>query len=90
MNKQKKFAWKAQDSFDSSCSICLGDFTEGEEVVTTPCKHAYHEQCLRTWVIQSSQNKNIDIEKNKYAPKCPNCKVSLVQAVAIQEIKEVE
>lgn len=89
MKNLKEFAWKAEESFDTSCSICLGEFEEGEEVVSTPCKHAYHEECLRSWVVQSSQNKNIDIEKSKYSPKCPNCKVSLVKEAEIVENREV-
>jgi hypothetical protein len=40
-------------------------------------------------VVQSSQNKNIDIEKNKYAPKCPNCKVSLIKEETSQKENQI-
>lgn len=31
------------------CSICLGEYEEGEELVKLPCNHIYHEECITSW-----------------------------------------
>jgi hypothetical protein len=28
------------------CVVCLEDFVEGDQVVTLPCNHEFHEQCM--------------------------------------------
>eukprot|EP00566_Odontella_aurita_P010271 CAMPEP_0113586292 /NCGR_PEP_ID=MMETSP0015_2-20120614/34218_1 /TAXON_ID=2838 /ORGANISM="Odontella" /LENGTH=420 /DNA_ID=CAMNT_0000491717 /DNA_START=222 /DNA_END=1480 /DNA_ORIENTATION=- /assembly_acc=CAM_ASM_000160 len=33
-----------------ACSICLGDYEEGERLVRLPCGHVYHEECVTAWV----------------------------------------
>ncbi|XP_054815103.1 uncharacterized protein LOC129315451 isoform X2 [Prosopis cineraria] len=32
------------------CAICLEDFEPREEVMLTPCKHVFHEDCIVPWV----------------------------------------
>jgi hypothetical protein len=34
---------------EPSCSICLGEYEEGEDLVCLPCKHLYHEDCISSW-----------------------------------------
>ena len=47
----------------STCSICLGDFEEDEELMILPCNHRFCATgCLARWVSIS--------------PKCPMCKRS--------------
>lgn len=50
---------------DSSCSICLETFRDGEEIAMLPCddRHSFHYQCIKTWL--SRQNT------------CPLCQVRL-------------
>jgi hypothetical protein len=31
------------------CSICLGEYEQGESLVCLPCKHVYHEDCVSSW-----------------------------------------
>jgi len=31
------------------CSICLGEYEEGEDLVCLPCKHVYHDDCVSSW-----------------------------------------
>ena len=38
--------------FDTSCSICMGDFAEDEPLMNTICKHSFHEECLRQWITK--------------------------------------
>jgi hypothetical protein len=34
---------------EPTCSICLGEYEEGEDLVCLPCKHLYHEDCISSW-----------------------------------------
>jgi hypothetical protein len=31
------------------CSICLGEYEEGEELLKLPCNHIYHDECITSW-----------------------------------------
>lgn len=31
------------------CSICLGEYEEGEELSMLPCSHIYHHDCIGSW-----------------------------------------
>ena len=31
------------------CSICLGEYEEGEELSKLPCAHMYHHECISSW-----------------------------------------
>ena len=50
------------------CSICIGDFEEGEFCRQLPCRHTYHASCLDPWLQQHST--------------CPNCRWHLVADVS--------
>lgn len=45
-----------------SCSICLADYEEGDDIVIIPCKHIHHIHCLSRWLDQRQS--------------CPMCKQS--------------
>lgn len=44
----------------SKCVICLGEFLIGQEVLTLPCFHFFHNKCINEWY--------------QYSKKCPICK----------------
>jgi Ring finger domain len=49
----------------SDCSVCLSEFTDGEDVRLLPkCTHAFHVQCIDTW-LKSHSN-------------CPLCRASII------------
>lgn len=37
------------------CAICLEDFERGQEVMITPCKHMFHEECIVPWAKSNAQ-----------------------------------
>lgn len=40
------------DSDDAvMCSICMIDLEPGDRVGALPCKHYFHAECLKTWVV---------------------------------------
>lgn len=51
---------------DVTCSICLCEYEQGDEVTMLPCKHVYHEACVKEWTGQSQR--------------CPLCNYDLMQS----------
>ncbi|CAI0423811.1 unnamed protein product [Linum tenue] len=48
----------------TECSICLGEFMDGEKVRVLPkCNHGFHVSCIDKWLLSRSS--------------CPNCRHSL-------------
>lgn len=55
----KKVKGKELEEFhDLTCTVCYEDM---KEAVLLPCKHIFHEECIRQWII-----KNL----NHFCPKC--------------------
>lgn len=52
------------------CSICLGEYEEGEELCTLPCGHVYHNDCIGSWCSNHTR--------------CPLCNTDL-EAAAVGE-----
>ncbi len=44
---------------EKSCSVCLQDYNESDEIVLTICNHMYHKRCINNW-----------LEQNKSCPVC--------------------
>ncbi|KAG1360958.1 RING-H2 finger protein ATL64-like [Cocos nucifera] len=50
-----------------SCSVCLAEYVEGEEVRVLPrCKHMFHKACIDQWLITRS-------------PFCPICRDKVIE-----------
>ena len=43
---------------DLTCTVCYEDM---KEAVLLPCKHIFHEECIRQWIIKNF---------NHFCPKC--------------------
>jgi len=50
------------------CTVCTNRFNEGEKIRLLPCKHIFHDGCLRPWLEQSTT--------------CPNCRLDLLAATS--------
>ncbi|KAJ9453067.1 E3 ubiquitin-protein ligase RING1 [Diplonema papillatum] len=37
-------------SNESGCSVCLEDWSVGDECICMPCSHTFHVSCLKTWL----------------------------------------
>ena len=56
---------------NSVCTICLEDFIDGEEVVLCPCKHCYHQHCIKDWLRMKNS--------------CPMCKLTIRRSFLASE-----
>ena len=34
----------------AECSICIGEYLEGESLTTLPCGHEFHTECIHRWL----------------------------------------
>ena len=48
-------------SSNTTCSICLEDYVEGEKLRVLPCNHVFHTECIVPWLTDRNSN-------------CPLCK----------------
>lgn len=46
----KEVAGAEGKSIGDECSICQEEYTDGETLAELKCRHAYHEECLLSWV----------------------------------------
>lgn len=49
-----------RNMLDDVCSICMEDYTFGEERKFLPCKHFFHSKCIQTWLSWTSNKCPID------------------------------
>ena len=60
-NESKIKKYKLEKDFDDKCSVCMGKLSKDEMVWELPCKHIFHEECIKTWL-------------KEYNYKCPTCR----------------
>merc|ERR550532_3042083 len=53
--------------FPGECAICLGSWEPSDRIKVTPCQHAFHEECMDSWL--------------KSARTCALCRQDLVEAI---------
>merc|ERR1711957_334298 len=59
----KRLISGSDPSLPDECAICLEEFSRGDEVAATACRHVYHRRCLEDWVSKDHT--------------CPECRGSL-------------
>ncbi|XP_019087629.1 PREDICTED: E3 ubiquitin ligase BIG BROTHER-like [Camelina sativa] len=55
-NPKFKWWWQKKKKFvanDTQCSICLVDYEKGDKMITLPCKHIYHKDCISRWLKEN-------------------------------------
>ena len=50
---------------DNECSICIDNFSEGQEVIKLPCNHIFHFNCIKSHL-------------RNYNNKCPLCRGNVI------------
>ncbi len=50
---------------DNECSICIDNFSEGQEVIKLPCNHIFHINCIKSHL-------------RNYNNKCPLCRGNVI------------
>jgi len=48
------------DLKEKSCCICMDDYGVGAKIKHLPCGHYFHDNCIGTWLTESSQNCPLD------------------------------
>lgn len=43
------YRWANKKNADTTCSICIEKFQEGDVVVTSLCNHSFHSDCIMGW-----------------------------------------
>ena len=61
-NKQRKLC--PENSIGETCTICLEQFTDLGSYIELPCKHMFHKDCLKSWILKKKQ--------------CPLCRKKLI------------
>ena len=57
---------------NETCSVCLDEFTVGEESRRLPCNHVFHPTCIDRWVASGHDT-------------CPNCHANVIMQPQPQE-----
>jgi hypothetical protein len=51
----------------NTCSMCLDDMNEGDEVSKLVCGHSFHPICIENWLLKYSKEQ------------CPNCRTDVIK-----------
>ena len=58
---------------DIECSTCFESFTSESEVLSTPCGHIFHSDCINDWLDKGDLN-------------CPQCTSSITDFALLRRI----
>ena len=48
----KKYKMADYEEKDESCVICMDEYKEGDRLFVLPCKHEYHRDCVKDWLVK--------------------------------------
>ena len=43
---------------DNRCVVCRHEYEEGDAMLTLPCKHNYHSECIQQWLRINKVSEN--------------------------------
>ncbi|KAJ4982063.1 hypothetical protein NE237_032900 [Protea cynaroides] len=46
----KKFDDHKKEGESSTCTICIDEFVSGVDITRLPCRHVFHNECIRKWL----------------------------------------
>ncbi|KAL9642503.1 hypothetical protein ABK040_011070 [Willaertia magna] len=61
--ERKEIMHQCGEHCDHSCSVCICDFEEGENLIRLPCGHLFHKDCIMPWIKDHNS--------------CPTCRFEL-------------
>jgi hypothetical protein len=61
---------ETQSEDADSCPICFCEYSEGQALITLPCQHFFHKECISRWLKRDAT--------------CPMCKLDLQEATEQQ------
>lgn len=73
-SKIKHYKAKTTSSPSTVCCICIERFVKDQTLVELPCKHLFHDQCIKDWL----EHHHI----------CPMCRADLKTQIPEPEQKE--
>lgn len=73
---QSHKASKAEAKSELVCAICLENIRVQQVMITLPCKHEYHRQCILKWL------------KSTEAATCPCCKAPALELPSETTVQE--
>lgn len=59
---------------DHHCAVCIDELDDSSEIMTLPCQHQFHTDCLLPWLTERQS-------------KCPLCKFDVMEYVRQQELQ---
>ncbi|CAG8451412.1 2464_t:CDS:2 [Ambispora gerdemannii] len=63
----KLYAGGKGKTYEERCSICLTEYEENEKLMSLPCSHDFHHECVVNWLKKHSSN-------------CPICRQQITKA----------
>lgn len=63
ISKLKEFEYKPEICKNIDCTVCQEDYKKGDKLVSLPCGHNYHKDCVTEWLVRHDS--------------CPVCRKSL-------------
>lgn len=55
VDELKPVTYKRGDCVEETCSICLDDLEDGQDVMILPCRHGFHPDCISPWLKMHSE-----------------------------------
>ncbi|KAL9645514.1 hypothetical protein ABK040_000579 [Willaertia magna] len=74
--ERKEIMNQCGEHCDHSCSVCICDFEESENLIRLPCGHLFHKDCIMPWIKDHNS--------------CPTCRFELPTDDTIKEKERIK
>lgn len=55
LKQRADFGSDIEQMGEPTCSICLCEYEKGDKLVSLPCKHVFHEDCITSWTDHNTR-----------------------------------